>query len=67
MIMSALGCTSSDGFSQAVNHFVQGADDSDEVPDLQGKSYSDFKLSRRDWEKLKFMHEVLRVSLVFLF
>src|SRR6201996_5567767 len=52
---------SPNGLFQAVNHFVQGTNDSDKVPDLQGKSYLDFKLTKKDWEKLKLMHEVLRV------
>jgi hypothetical protein len=41
---------------------VQLADDSEEVPKLKNKSYSDFKLSREDWAKIELMHEVLRVS-----
>jgi len=40
---------------------MQGVDDSNEVPDLHGKSYLDFKLMKKDWEKLKVMHEVLQV------
>ena len=56
-------CEFADGFFRPLTAFVQGADDSDKVPDLQGKYYSDFKLMKRDWEKLKLMHEVLRVSL----
>jgi hypothetical protein len=45
---------------QAVNRFVQLADDSDKVPDLQGKSYADFHLNRKEWERLELMHEVLQ-------
>ncbi|KAF8805040.1 hypothetical protein BYT27DRAFT_7105690, partial [Phlegmacium glaucopus] len=45
----------------ALNHFAQLADESDEVPNLKGKSYSDFYLRKRDWEKLELMHEVLKV------
>jgi hypothetical protein len=37
------------------------ADESDEVPNLKGKSYSDFYLRKRDWDKLELMHEVLKV------
>ena len=37
------------------------ADESDEVPNLKGKNYSDFYLRKRDWEKLELMHEVLKV------
>ncbi|KAF5370479.1 hypothetical protein D9615_009743 [Tricholomella constricta] len=45
---------------KAINHFVQLADDSDEVPTLRGKSYSDFRLGKQDWNKLELMHEVLK-------
>jgi hypothetical protein len=47
--------------NKGVNRFVQLADDSDKVPDLQNKSYTDFRLYRSDWEKLELMHEVLQV------
>ncbi|KAJ6479419.1 hypothetical protein C8R47DRAFT_1322644 [Mycena vitilis] len=45
---------------KAVNQFAVTADKCDEVPDLQGKSYADFKLSKIDWVKIRKMHEVLR-------
>jgi hypothetical protein len=48
-------------FIQGINRFVQIADDSDEVPDLTGKSYSDFKLNKKDWDKIALVHEVLQV------
>jgi hypothetical protein len=41
-------------------------DDSDDVPDLQEKSYLDFKLTKKDWEKLGLIHEVLCVSIQLL-
>jgi hypothetical protein len=44
-----------------VNKFIQLADDSDEVPNLQGKSYGAFKLSAEEWKKLELMHNVLQV------
>lgn len=34
---------------------------SEDVPDLKGMSYADFRLDKRDWEKLKLMHKVLQV------
>jgi hypothetical protein len=46
---------------QGVNRFIQLADDSDEVPNLQGKSYGAFKLSAEEWKKLELMHDVLQV------
>jgi hypothetical protein len=44
-----------------VNQFALTADESDEVPDLQGKNYLDFKLSKSEWVKIRKMHEVLQV------
>jgi hypothetical protein len=44
---------------QAVNRFTQLADDSDDIPRLRGKKYSNFKLSKKDWDRLAIMHEVL--------
>ncbi|KAG2345437.1 hypothetical protein BDR05DRAFT_946935 [Suillus weaverae] len=35
--------------------FIQLTDDSDEVPKLHSKSYSDFKLSGQEWLKLELM------------
>ena len=45
----------------AVTHFIQLADDSDEVPTLKGKSYAGFRLGKRDWMQLTIIHEVLQV------
>lgn len=45
---------------KGVNHFVQLADDSDEVPNLKGKAYSDFRLRKQDWARMELMHEVLQ-------
>jgi hypothetical protein len=44
-----------------VNQFAVTADDSDEVPALQGKNYIDFNLTKSDWVKIAKMHEVLQV------
>lgn len=46
---------------QAVSRFVQLADDSDEVPALKNKKYSDFKLTAQEWDMIDRMHEVLQV------
>ncbi|KAG1824515.1 uncharacterized protein BJ212DRAFT_1295664 [Suillus subaureus] len=35
-------------------------DDSNEVPNLQGKLYGTFKLSAKEWKKLELMHDVLQ-------
>ncbi|KAG2746077.1 hypothetical protein P692DRAFT_20741060, partial [Suillus brevipes Sb2] len=45
-----------------VNVFVKLADDSDEVPNIKGKCYADFRLDKKDWEKMKLAHEVLQKS-----
>jgi len=47
------------------NLFVELEDDSEEVPTLKGKSYDDFCLDHKDWEKLKQMKEVLQVHKTF--
>ena len=50
--MRVLTVCNAELFIQGINHFVQIADNSDEVPDLAGKSYSDFKLNKKDWDKI---------------
>ena len=50
-----------------MNLFVELTDDSDEVPPLKGKQYVDFRLDRKDWERMKQMKEVLQVCKVFRF
>ncbi|KAF5371935.1 hypothetical protein D9757_011488 [Collybiopsis confluens] len=42
-----------------VNLFIQTADDDEKVPKLKDKNYSDFKITRSDWEKIKLIQEVL--------
>lgn len=40
--------------AQGINRFTLTADDSDEVPDLQGaKTYAGFKLSSVEWDKIE--------------
>jgi len=46
---------------QGINLFVELADDSEDIPDLTGKSYADLRLDKKDWEKIKLMHDVLQV------
>ncbi|KAG0701880.1 ribonuclease H-like domain-containing protein [Suillus ampliporus] len=45
---------------KGVNRFIQFADDSDEVPNLQGNSYGTFKLSAEEWKMLELMHDALQ-------
>jgi hypothetical protein len=52
---------------KGVNRFIQLADDSNEVPNLQGKTYRVFKLSAAEWMKLELMCDVLQVYASFLF
>jgi hypothetical protein len=47
---------------QAVQNFVDLADNSDKVPKLSnGRQYSDFKFSNAEWTQLELVHEVLQV------
>ena len=41
---------------------MQLADDSDNVPALRNKKYRRFLLSKDEWEQLKLLHEVMKVS-----
>ncbi|KAG2343535.1 hypothetical protein BDR05DRAFT_884438, partial [Suillus weaverae] len=49
---------------RTLNRFTQLADDSDEVPNLQGKTYSAFKLTQQEWSKLELIRDVLQVTSV---
>ncbi|KAJ7217984.1 hypothetical protein GGX14DRAFT_390693 [Mycena pura] len=46
--------------TQAIDHFVLSADDSDEAPSLRNKEYGMYKLTRSEWEKLTIIHEALQ-------
>ena len=48
--------------SQEVTRFAQLADDSEEVPPLCNKKYSWWQLSKVEWDGLKPVHKVLKVS-----
>jgi hypothetical protein len=51
--------------SQAITQFILLADASELVPNLtNNRSYSDFHLSRRDWDRLGNIKVVLQVSSV---
>ncbi|KAG6806576.1 hypothetical protein H0H92_010774, partial [Tricholoma furcatifolium] len=46
---------------KGLEQFILLADASDKVPDLsKNRCYSDFQLTKRDWDKLQVLHEVLR-------
>ena len=47
---------------QAITCFTQLADDSEDVPPLCNKKYSGFQLSKVEWDGVKLLHEVLKVS-----
>ena len=47
---------------QGSNCFVELADDCEDIPDLVGKSYVDFWLNKKGWEKMKLMHHILHVN-----
>ena len=48
--------------TQAVMHFTQLADNNEDVPPLRNKKYSWFQLSKLEWDGLKLLHKVLKVS-----
>ena len=41
--------------------FIQLTDEGDEELDLKGKSYTTFKLSPQEWNKMELMQDVLQV------
>ncbi|KAK2461047.1 hypothetical protein APHAL10511_006936 [Amanita phalloides] len=50
-----------DNFMKAVDQFVLLADASDKVPDLpRDRLYADFQLSKKDWDRLEVIQDVLR-------
>jgi len=42
-------------YYQGINRFIQLADERDEVPDLKGKYYGEFKLLPAEWSKMELM------------
>ncbi|KAG1899512.1 uncharacterized protein F5891DRAFT_1189649 [Suillus fuscotomentosus] len=44
----------------AVNCFTLLANENHKVPKLRNKSYSDFKLDRADWRKIRLVYDVLK-------
>jgi hypothetical protein len=46
---------------QAITKFINLADDSPQVPDLQKKSYADFRLSSDEWANLELLRDILKV------
>lgn len=48
---------------KGVNRFTQLADDSDAVPNLDKREYSDYRISALEWAKMELMRDVLQVSL----
>jgi hypothetical protein len=53
-------------YTQAITHFTQLADDSNEVPTLQNKTYSSFRMSKQEWDRIKLLYEVIKVSIPIL-
>ncbi|KAG1748248.1 uncharacterized protein EDB91DRAFT_1079250 [Suillus paluster] len=45
---------------KGVNRSTQLADDNEEVPNLQGKTYLAFKLTQQEWLKLELIQDVLQ-------
>jgi hypothetical protein len=48
---------------QAITKFINLADDSPQVPDLQRKSYADFRLTSDEWANLELLRDILKVML----
>lgn len=47
--------------NQAITKFINLADDSPQVPDLQKKSYADFRLTSDEWANLALLRDILKV------
>ena len=53
---------------QGIDQFILLADASEKVPNLsKDRSYADYQLSKKDWDRLEVIHEVLRVRLWFYY
>lgn len=53
---------------QGVYQFILLADASEKVPNLsKDQSYADYQLSKKDWDRLEVIHEVLRVCLLYYY
>jgi hypothetical protein len=50
---------------QGITKFIQLADESTQVPDLQKKSYSDYRLTPEEWTNLDLLRQVLKVLTMF--
>ena len=48
--------------TQAITRFTQLADNSDKVPTLRNKTYSSFRMSKQEWDGIKLLYEVMKVS-----
>ena len=46
---------------QAITKFINLANDSPQVPDLQKKSYANFRLTSNEWANLALLHDILKV------
>jgi hypothetical protein len=46
---------------QGITKFINLADESTQVPDLQKKSYGDYRLSSNEWVKLDLLRQILMV------
>jgi hypothetical protein len=50
---------------QGITKFIQLADDSTQVPTLQKKCYTDYRLTPAEWTKLGLLHQILTVQTMF--
>ena len=48
---------------QGITKFINLADESPLVPNLQRKSYADFRLTHKEWSRLDLLHQILKVKI----
>jgi len=46
--------------------FAQLADDSEDVPTLRNRKYSWFRMSKFEWDQVKLLYKLMKVSHYFL-
>ena len=45
---------------QGITKFINLADESTQVPNLQRKTYADFRLTQNEWARLDLLHQILK-------
>ena len=47
--------------NQGIEKFINLADESMLVPNLQRRDYADFRLTQKEWTRLDLLHQILKV------